>query len=145
MFEGVCEPTVAGVQAADPFALAAALAGVTGMTSTRSSADEAECVVAATQRVINAMSARQNHAVTRCTEHAHATRDAERAARHASGAPLPVGQPTPAQEAAAGLAPILRIAPRTMVTRIHTAQTLTGLPRPPRWRGPGTWSRTGPG
>lgn len=28
MFEGVCEPTVAGVQAADPFALAAALATV---------------------------------------------------------------------------------------------------------------------
>ena len=27
------------------------------------------------------------------------------------------------------MAPILRIAPRTMVTRIHTAQTLSGLAR----------------
>ena len=33
------------------------------------------------------------------------------------------------QEAAAALAPILRVAPRTMATRIHTAQTLSGLPR----------------
>ena len=40
-----------------------------------------------------------------------------------------MGQPTPVQEAAASLAPILRVAPRTMATRIHTAQTLAGLPR----------------
>ena len=33
------------------------------------------------------------------------------------------------QQAAAGLAPVLRLAPRTMVTRIRTAQTFSGLPR----------------
>ena len=42
---------------------------------------------------------------------------------------MPVGQPTPVQQAAAGLAPVLRLAPRTMVTRIRTAQTFSGLPR----------------
>ena len=45
------------------------------------------------------------------------------------GSRMPVGVPSPVQEAAAGLAPILRVAPRTMATRIHTAQTLSGLPR----------------
>ncbi len=39
------------------------------------------------------------------------------------------GRPSPVQQAAAALAPILRIAPRTMVTRIDTAHTLSGLPR----------------
>jgi len=42
---------------------------------------------------------------------------------------MPVGAPTPQQQAAAALAPILRIAPRTMVTRIDTAHTLSQLPR----------------
>ena len=86
MFESVCEPTVAAVQAADPFTLATALAGVTQDELGALSADESECVIAATQRVINAMSARQNVAVTRYTEHVHAERDAQREARYASGA-----------------------------------------------------------
>ena len=73
--------------------------------------------------------ARQSAALTRYTEHVHDTRDGQRAARDAGGEPAPVGEPTPVQEAAAALAPILRIAPRTMATRIHTAHTLTDLPR----------------
>ena len=46
------------------------------------------------------------------------------------------------QQAAASLAPILRVAPRTMATRIHTAQTLSGLPRTAAMgvgRGPGAY------
>ena len=121
MFESVCAPTVAAVQAADPFTLAGALARVSQDALGAMSADEAECVVAATQRILNAVTARQSVALTRYTEHVLDTRDAQRAARAASGAPAPVGQPTPVQEAAAALAPILRIAPRTMATRIHTA------------------------
>lgn len=61
MFEGVCEPTVAGVQAADPFALAVALAPLTEQQLSRLSLDEAACVIAATQRVIDAVTVR--HAV----------------------------------------------------------------------------------
>ena len=129
MFEGVCAPTVAAVQAADPSTLAGALFRVSQDALGAMSADEAECVVAATQRILNAVTARQSAALTRYTEHVLATRDAQRAARAASGAPAPVGQPTPVQEAAAALAPILRIAPRTMATRIHTGQTLRELPR----------------
>ncbi len=74
------------------------------------------------------MSARQAVAVTRYTEHVLAARDAQRAARYGAGAGMPVGAPTPQQQAAAALAPILRIAPRTMVTRIDTAHTLSLLP-----------------
>ncbi|MGB8383960.1 MAG: hypothetical protein WCG47_22390, partial [Dermatophilaceae bacterium] len=129
MFEGVCAPTVAAVQAADPSTLAGALFRVSGDALGAMSADEAECVIAATQRAINALTARQSAALTRFTEHVLDTRDAQRAARQATAAPAPVGQPSPGQEAAASLAPILRVAPRTMATRIHTAQTLAGLPR----------------
>ncbi|MGV1008467.1 MAG: hypothetical protein ACOYBY_07645 [Dermatophilaceae bacterium] len=127
---GVSGPGVSGadVQAADPATLAAALAGVSPDDLAGCTQDEAEWVVAATQRVINAMAARQAAAVARYSEHVLERRDGERAARQATGAPAPVGQPSPQQEAAAALAPILRIAPRTMVTRIHTATTLPGLP-----------------
>ncbi len=128
MFESVCGPTVAAVQAADPFRLAAALARVTEDQLSAMSADEAECVVAATQRIVNAVSARQAVAVTRYTEHVLEQRDAQRAARYGAGGGMPVGAPTPVQQAAAALAPILRIAPRTMVTRIDTAHTLSLLP-----------------
>ena len=129
MFEGVCAPTVAAVQATDPATLAGALFRVSQDALAAMSADEAECVVAATQRILNAVTARQSAALTRYTEHVLATRDTQRAARAASGEPAPAGQPTPVQEAAAALAPILRIAPRTMTTRIHTGQTLAELPR----------------
>ena len=72
MFEGVCEKqTVAGVQAADPFALAAALARVSEDQLSGCTLDEAECVVAATQRAINALSARQSVAVTRYSDLDH--------------------------------------------------------------------------
>ena len=129
MFESVCGPTVAAVQAADPSRLADALFRVSQDALGAMSADEAECVIAATQRILNAVTARKSAALTRYTEHVHDTRDGQRAARDASGEPAPVGAPTPVQEAAAALAPILRIAPRTMATRIHTAHTLTDLPR----------------
>ena len=142
MFEGVCEPTVAAVQAADPFALAAALAGVSQDQLAGCTQDEAECVVAATQRIVNAATARQAWrspgtpstcwtrgtpsgrpgtravAVTRYTEHVLDARDASGWPGR-GGEGMPVGQPSPVQQAAAGLAPVLRLAPRTMVTRIQ--------------------------
>ena len=43
MFEGVCAPMVAAVQAADPFALAGALFRVSEDALGAMSADEAEC------------------------------------------------------------------------------------------------------
>ena len=129
MFEGVCEPTVAGVQAADPFALAAALATVSPDELYRCSPDDAECVLAGTQRVINAMSARQAGALERFTEHVTNERDAQRAARQARGATTLLGVPCPEQEAAASLAPILRLAPRTLVSRIDATRWLALLPR----------------
>ncbi|MGB8381829.1 MAG: hypothetical protein WCG47_11355, partial [Dermatophilaceae bacterium] len=54
------------------------------------SADEGECVIAATQRILNAVTARQSAALTRYTEHVHDTRDTQRAARYATGAPAPL-------------------------------------------------------
>ncbi|MGB8384015.1 MAG: hypothetical protein WCG47_22675, partial [Dermatophilaceae bacterium] len=64
MFEGVCAPTAAAVQAADPSTLAAALFRVSEDELGAMSADEAECVVAATQRAIDALTARQSAALT---------------------------------------------------------------------------------
>ena len=128
MFEGVCDPTVAGVQAADPFALAAALAAVSQEQLYRCSSDEAECVVAATQRVINAMNARQGVAIDQYTGHVIDARQADTEARAARGSRLLPGAPTPEQEAAGALAPILRMAPRTLVSRIESARWLGLLP-----------------
>ena len=83
MFEGVCASTVAAVQAADPFALAAALATVTQDQLAGCTQDEAECVVAATQRIVNVATARQAVALTRYTEHVLDAQDGEREARYA--------------------------------------------------------------
>jgi len=129
MFEGVCEPTVAGVQAADPFALAAALSRVSEHELCRLGVDDAECVIAATQRVANAMHAHQQVAIDRISDQTVTERAVERNARVAGGRGMLVGAPSPEQEAAASLAPILRIAPRTMLTRIETGRWLALLPR----------------
>ena len=67
---------MAAVQAADPFALAAALAAMSQDQLAGCTQDEAECVVAATQRIVNAATARQAVAVTRYTEHVLDARDA---------------------------------------------------------------------
>ena len=143
MFEGVCEPTVAGVQAADPFALAVALAPLTEQQLSQLSLDEAECVVAATQRVINALSARQAVAVETFAdraEDAFRQEEADYEARWRALAaedgdedwrptPALTHRPRPEQVAGAMLAPILRLAPRTMVSRIRAARSLSYLPR----------------
>jgi len=143
MFEGVCAATVAGVQTADPFALAAALAPLTQQQLSHLTLDEAECVVAATQRVINAFSARQAVAVETFADRAEAAfrqEEADYAARWRALAaedgdedwrptPALTHRPRPEQVAGAMLAPILRLAPRTMVSRIHAARSLAYLPR----------------
>ena len=109
MFEGVCGPTVAAVQAADPSTLAGALFRVSQDALGAMSADEAACVVAATQRILNAVTARQSAALTRYTEHVLDTPTPGQPGRPAANRHRS-GQPTPVQEAAAALAPILRIA-----------------------------------
>lgn len=143
MFEGVCEATVAGVQTADPFSLAAALAPLTEPQLSQLSLDEAECVVAATQRVINALSARQAVAVETFAdraEDAFRQEEADYEARWRTLAaedgdedwrptPALTHRPRPEQVAGAMLAPILRLAPRTMVSRIRAARSLAYLPR----------------
>ncbi len=70
MFEEIGGVSAEAVQRADPFALAAALASVTERQLSQVTAEEAECVVAATQRVINAMAARQAVAVAAFADHA---------------------------------------------------------------------------
>ena len=93
------------------------------------SADEAECVIAGTQRAINALTARQNVALTRYTDHVLDTRDAQRAARrraarrHRWGNPLRCRRPPPPWRRSCG-------SPRgPWPPAIHAAQTLSGLPR----------------
>ena len=138
--------SVAEVRVADPFALADALCDYSPEDLANLPADEAEIAVAATQRVINAMAARQAAAVVAFTgevtedldRHAAELRaldDERRAAALAAGRPDPGqgrrlhGLPGADQVSAAMLAPILELSPRTMVTRVHRAWRLvTELP-----------------
>lgn len=132
------------VKATDPFALAAALAPLTERAIEALDATAAEVVVAATQRVVNALAARQAKAVEVFTERVaveaeherlseQARWEALREAARAHGRPVPARTlvPVPCVQSLAGamLAPILRIAPRTMVSRIDAAQWLGVLPR----------------
>ena len=135
-------PTVASVREADPFALAAGLSTLSLEDLVALSADEAESVVAATQRVINAMAARQAAAVdtfaARVDEdlqrhHAELMADLDARAVATGAADRPprmVVVPGCGQVAASMLAPVLRVAPRTMATRMRRAgELIEDLPR----------------
>lgn len=127
------------VQEAAPFALAEALAGLSPRTVAAMRVGEAERVVAATQRVINAVAALQAEALTAvalATEEQVARYEASRRADHAQrcreaadrGLPRPQPlHPIPGGWgfAAASLAPILRLSPRSMTARIERAVDLT--------------------
>ena len=124
------------VRAADPFALTAGLARLTGEDLAELTPDQAEVVVAATQRAINALSAIQAEAVVtfadRTDEELHDHEQARlaefRARREAAveaGRPFTERwHPMPGRTsyAASALAPLLRIAPRTMATRVSRAR-----------------------
>ena len=113
---------VASVEREDPFVLAAALAdlgleqiGALPMT-------QAEAVVVATQRIVNAVTARQSAALD-----THAARAEERSQRRRQEARDDGRRLPPASsglESAAALAPLLRVAPRTMSARLSDARRL---------------------
>ena len=145
MFEGVCAPTVAAVQAADPSTLAGALFRVSQDALGAMSADEAECVIAATQRILNAVTARQSAALTRYTEHVLDTRDA------------PAGRPGGQRRAGTGRGTHPGTGSRGRVgadpadrpadhghPHPHRGTPSPTCRAPPRWAGPGTWNPTGP-
>ena len=109
------------------------------------SADEAECVVAATQRILNAVTARQSVALTRYTEHVLDTRDAQRAARYGQPArrqPVGATHPGAGGRRRVGADPADRPADHGH-PHPHRAHPQPGCRAPPRWAGPGTWNPTG--
>lgn len=120
--------SVEQVQTSDPFTLAAALALLTQDDLLALDDRRAEAVVAATQRVINAVSARQSMAIE-----THARRYEESAERWreevAADGRRRVPHTSGSQMSASVLAPLLRVAPRTASTRVRHAQVLvTALP-----------------
>jgi len=117
MFENV-----EAVEHEDPFVLAAALAQLTFEDISALPMSQAEAVVVASQRVVNAVTARQSVAMD-----AHATRAEERCERRRREAREDGRRLPPAsggQDSAAALAPLLHVAPRTMSTRLSDARLL---------------------
>lgn len=119
--------SVEAVEHEDPFVLAAALGRLTLEDIDAMTLAESEAVTLASQRVINAVSARQVAAMD-----THAARAEERVERYRQEAreegrrvPLAAG----GQDSAAALAPLLKVAPRTMSARLSDARRLVnGLP-----------------
>ncbi len=117
MFENV-----EAVEHEDPFVLAAALGRLSPADIEALTLAESEAVTVAAQRVINAASARQAAAMD-----THAARAEERIERRRQEAreegrrvPLAAG----GQDSAASLAPLLKVAPRTMSARLNDARRL---------------------
>ena len=114
--------SVEAVEHEDPFVLAAALGRLSVEDIDAMTFAKAEAVTLASQRAINALSARQSAAVD-----IHAARAEERIERHRQEAredgrrvPLAAG----GQDSAAALAPLLKVAPRTMSARLDDARRL---------------------
>ncbi len=110
------------VEHEDPFVLAAALGHLTLDDIDALTMSQAEALVVATQRIVNAVTARQSAALD-----THAARAEERSqrrrqeARH-DGRRLPPA--SPGLDSGAALAPLLRVAPRTMSARLSDARRL---------------------
>lgn len=110
------------VEHEDPFVLAAALGDLTLDDIDALTMTQAEAVVVATQRIVNAVTARQSAALD-----THAARAEERSQRRRQeardvGRRLPPA--SPGLDSAAALAPLLRVAPRTMSARLSDARRL---------------------
>lgn len=136
--------SVAQVWGTDALELVDGLRGLSEEAIGQMSAHEAEWVIAATQRVINALAARQAVAMATFADAVDADLERDRAEREArweaaraeavaAGAAEPprfvVPQPDAASVAGSMLAPVLRVAPRTMVARIHHARWLGAVDR----------------
>lgn len=129
---------VAAVRAREPFELAESLAALTREDLEQMGTAEAEVVVAATQRLANALGAVQAAAVTtyadRVDEDLERYREQRRrdfeerrdAARAAGRTFTERWHPIPGERsfAAAALAPLLHLSPRTMATRVDRARRL---------------------
>lgn len=129
---------VAAVRARDPFDLAGPLAALSRSDLELMSGAEAEVVIAATQRLTSALAAIQTAAVTTFADRADADLERyrrerredfeeRRSAAEASGREFTERWPPIPGEgsfAAAALAPLLRISPRTMATRVRRARRM---------------------
>ena len=113
-----------------PEVLAAAALGISSEDLDAMTVKQAEIMVIATQRAMNALAARQARAIDvhaeRIEEDALRARDEAEAAgrgqRRRIGEPLPI---EPQLVSAASLAPLLHISPRAMATRMFQARVVT--------------------
>lgn len=133
------------VRSVEPFALAAALGRLSHADLEDLAPEQAEAVVAASQRLINAVSAIQAEAVVTFADRVDEELDAREQARRADfrarrQAALDAGRPFSERwfpmpgrgsYAASALAPLLRISPRAMSTRLararRVAHDMTGI------------------
>ena len=138
-------PTLDQVRDAQPGELAVLLSTMQAEDVASAGGPQAEAVVAATQKVASWCHGLQAVAVDRFAElvvdeqearaaELNAARDAQRAEVEAGGGTWrggarAVALPEPQQVAASSLAPLLRISPRTMATRLNRARALMELPR----------------
>lgn len=138
---------VAAVLDREPFALAAPLAALRRDDLVAMTAAESEVVIAATQRLTNALAAVQTAAVTSFADEVdrdldvyreQRRRDVEARRDDAEARGVPFGErwfPIPGEEqfAAAALAPLLHVSPRAMSSRINRARRIDH-------EMPGTWA-----
>ncbi|MGO1165861.1 MAG: hypothetical protein ACTMHL_04500 [Janibacter sp.] len=138
---------VAAVLDREPFALAAPLAALSRDDLVAMTAAESEVVIAATQRLTNALAAVQTAAVTSFADDIDRDLDVYREQRRrdfearrddAEARGVPFAErwfPIPGEEqfAAAALAPLLHVSPRAMSSRINRARRIDH-------EMPGTWA-----
>ena len=117
MFENV-----ESVEREDPFVLAAALADLGLEEISALPMNQAEAVVVATQRIVNAVTARQSAALD--THAARAEERSQRRRQEARGDGRRLPPASPGLDSAAALAPLLHVAPRTMSSRLSDARRL---------------------
>ena len=112
--------SVKAVQAADPAALAVAVFALSDEQIADLSAEEAEAVAVAAQRVVNAVTARQRSAMETTVRRSEERLEAEAADVALTGSRRPhlSGQAL----AAGSLAALLHVSPRTMSTRLDQAR-----------------------
>ena len=113
---------VASVEREDPFVLAAALADLGLEQISALSMNQAEAVVVATQRIVNAVTARQSAALDTHAARAELRSQRRRQEARDDGRRLPPA--SSGLDSAAALAPLLRVAPRTMSARLSDARRL---------------------
>lgn len=114
--------SVEAVEHEDPFVLAAALGRLSMSDIDSMTFSEAEAVTLASQRVINAVSARQSAAMDTYAARAEERVERRRQEAREDGRRVPLA--AGGQDSAAALAPLLKVAPRTMSARLDDARRL---------------------